>query len=418
MTLNLSPLLKAFQERGFFYQCTNLDNLNNLTLNNKIVVYLGFDCTASSLHVGSLMQIMILRLLQSYGHRPVILLGGGTTKIGDPSFKSAERKLLSNEEIAQNMQGIKSVLEKFIDFDDKENGAIMVNNADWLDQLNYMNFLRDYGRYFSINRMLSFDSVKLRLEREQNLSFLEFNYMLLQAYDFVQLNKTYNCRLQIGGSDQWGNIVNGVELGKKLGLSELYGLTTPLVTTADGNKMGKTVRGAIWLSQDLLSPHDYYQFWRNVVDEDVIHFLHFFTELDKNTLSQLAKLKGSAINEAKKILAFEATKLCHGLSEAETASKTAEQVFTDKQTASTLPSIEIKLSQLEHGIPVFELFHLAKLCNSGGEARRLIRGKGAKLNDNIIESELYTVTINDIQKDNIIKLSAGKKNHILVKVIN
>ncbi|AIL65337.1 Tyrosine--tRNA ligase [Rickettsiales bacterium Ac37b] len=418
MTLNLSPLLKAFKERGFFYQCTNLDNLNTLTLNDKIVAYLGFDCTAPSLHVGSLMQIMILRLLQSYGHKPVILLGGGTTKIGDPSFKSEERKLLGNEEIAQNMQGIKNVLEKFIDFDDKQNGAIVVNNADWLDQLNYMNFLRDYGRYFSVNRMLSFDSVKLRLEREQNLSFLEFNYMLLQAYDFVQLNKTHNCRLQIGGSDQWGNIVNGVELGKKLGLPELYGLTTPLVTTADGNKMGKTVKGAIWLSADLLSPYDYYQFWRNVVDEDIVRFLYLFTELDPNTINQLAQLQGSEINEAKKILAFEATKLCHGIGKAEIASQTAEQVFIDKQTAHTLPSIEITSEQLTQGIPAFELFLLAKLSNSGGEARRLIRGKGAKLNDQVIESELYTITSKDLQKDNIIKLSAGKKNHILVRVVD
>ncbi|MFN7039196.1 MAG: tyrosine--tRNA ligase, partial [Alphaproteobacteria bacterium] len=354
-------------------------------------------------------------LLQKHGHKPIVIVGGGTTKVGDPSGKDEARKMLSGEDIANNMEGIKKQLSQFLKFGENPSDAIMVNNADWLDSLKYTDFLRDYGRHFSINRMLTFDSVKIRLEREQNLSFLEFNYMLLQAYDFTVLNKKYNCRLQVGGSDQWGNIVNGIELGRKLQLPELFGLTNPLLTTASGAKMGKSVSGAVWLGEDMLSPYEYYQYWRNVEDADAIKFLKLFTDLSLNEIAKLENLQGAEINEAKKILAFEATKLCHGKEKARSAEETAKQVFEQNILSENLPTIYLTREELENGIAAFELFHKAGLVSSGGEARRLIRGKGAKINDVTIENENQNITI-DIFNDEAIKLSSGKKNHAIVKL--
>lgn len=416
MTNFNSSFLNAFTARGFFHQCTDGAILDGLMQKEPIIAYIGFDCTATSLHVGSLMQIMILRLLQQHGHKPVVLVGGGTTKVGDPSGKDEARKLLSDGAIDANIEGIKQVLAKFIHFGDGPTDAVMVNNADWLEKLNYIAFLRDYGKHFSVNRMLSFDSVKLRLEREQNLSFLEFNYMLLQAYDFAVLNKERRCRLQIGGSDQWGNIVNGVELNRRLGGEEIFGLTTPLITTASGAKMGKTASGAIWLTAELLSPYDYWQFWRNTEDADVGRFLRFFTELPFEEISALEQLKDSQINEAKKILAFEATKLCHGEQAALEAAETARRTFEEGATAAGLPTFEVPKAELVEGIQAFALFLRAELAASGGEARRLIRGGGARVNDVVVAEEAQVITADEAKED-IIKLSAGKKNHALIKLV-
>ncbi len=409
-----SPFLSLFTTRGFFHQCTDPAQLDRLMQAGPVTAYIGFDCTAPSLHVGSLMQIMILRLLQQQGHKPIVLVGGGTTKVGDPSGKDEARKLLSDDDIRANMAGIKTVLAKFIRFGDGEADAVMVNNDDWLAKLNYIDFLRDYGRHFSVNRMLSFDSVKLRLEREQNLSFLEFNYMLLQAYDFVELHRNYQCRIQIGGSDQWGNIVNGVELNRRLSGKDIFGLTTPLITTASGAKMGKTASGAVWLSSDLLSPYDYWQFWRNTEDADVGRFLRLFTELPQEDIQRLEALEGSAINEAKKMLAFEATKLCHGEQAAREAAETARQTFEEKKAGAGLPVIEISKRELEAGIQAYQLLHRSGLAASGGEARRLIRGGGARVNDVPFSSETQEVSIKDINSEGMIKLSAGKKHHALI----
>jgi tyrosyl-tRNA synthetase len=413
-----SGFLQSFKERGFFNQITDEEGLKTLMDKECVPAYIGFDCTASSLHVGSLIQIMILRMLQQYGHKPIVIVGGGTTKVGDPSGKDEARKMLTDEDIHNNMLGIKSVISKFVKFGEGPSDAIMVNNADWLDHLNYISFLRDYGRHFSINRMLSFDSVKLRLEREQNLSFLEFNYMILQAYDFVELNKRYNCRLQIGGSDQWGNIVNGVELNRRLGRKdELFGLTTPLLTTSSGAKMGKTASGAVWLSEELLSPYDYYQFWRNTEDQDVIRFIKLFTELPAEEIAKLSSLTGKELNDAKKVLAFEATKLCHGEEKAIDAAETARKLFEEGTAGGALPVYEISKAELEKGIPAYELLARSGLVSSNGEGRRLIRGKGAKINDQTVEDENQTVTLNEMNAEGVIKLSSGKKNHMLVKVI-
>lgn len=411
-----SALLKLLHDRRYFHQCTDETALDNLLSEQKIPVYIGFDCTATSLHVGSLVQIMMLRHLQQHGYKPVVLLGGGTTKVGDPTGKDEARKVLSTEDIARNMAGIRKVFDKFITFGDGPSDAIVVNNDEWLGQLHYLDFLRDIGRHFSINRMLTFDSVKLRLEREQPLSFLEFNYMLLQAYDFVELNKRYGCRLQMGGSDQWGNIVNGVELGRRMGTPELFGLTTPLITLASGAKMGKSANGAIWLDAELLSPYDYWQFWRNTDDADVGRFLRLFTELPLDRIAELEQLKDNAINEAKKILATEATALCHGREAALAAEETARKTFEEGALGATLPVIEIPASELAAGIPAYDLFKRAGLAESGGEARRLVRGGGAKVNDVTVTDENQAISSSSLA-DGTIKLSAGKKKHVLVKSI-
>ena len=410
-----SSFLKALGDRDYIHQCTDesgLDELLTSTSSQPTSAYIGFDCTADSLHVGSLVQIMLLRLMQQHGITPVILMGGGTTKVGDPSGKDESRSILTPEQIQQNIAGIQSIFSQFIDMDK----AILVNNADWLEGLNYIDFLRDVGKHFSINRMLTFDSVKLRLEREQTLSFLEFNYMLLQAYDFVELQKRHQCRLQLGGSDQWGNIVNGIELGRRMGTPELFGLTTPLITTASGAKMGKTADGAVWLSPEKLSSYDYWQFWRNTEDQDVALFLKLFTELPLDEVERLAALQGQEVNEAKKILAHEATKLCHGEQAAIDAAETARKVFEEGTTGQDLPSITLPKSLLKEGVPAFKLFVDAGLAESGGAARRLIRGGGAKLNDAKIETEDQLISLDALGAEEVIKLSAGKKKHALIRV--
>ncbi|WCR53711.1 MAG: Tyrosine--tRNA ligase [Wolbachia endosymbiont of Ctenocephalides orientis wCori] len=409
-----SDFLNFLQEREYLYQCTNAEGLDQLLLvNDCIPAYIGFDCTAKSLHVGSLIQIMLLRHLQKFGLKPIALLGGGTTKIGDPSGKDKARSILSIEEINANISGIKKTLEKMISFGDKKTDAIIVNNADWLDGLGYIDFLRDTGAHFSVNRMLSFDSVKTRLEREQNLSFLEFNYMLLQAYDFPELNKKYGCRLQIGGSDQWGNIVNGVELGRKLNLSELFGLTTPLLLNSQGKKMGKTESGAIWLDGDMLKPYDYWQYFRNVDDQDVGRFLRLFTDLPINEIKRLESLEGQEINEAKKVLATKVTEMCHGPEEAERAKSAAIAAF-ENEDHSLLPDYIIKKEQAKSGISLVDL-----LCNTGfesskGAAKRLIQGNGCKINDSVISNVDHIINTENFKGESFIKLSAGKKRHIKI----
>ncbi|MEK6733750.1 MAG: tyrosine--tRNA ligase [Pseudomonadota bacterium] len=410
--------IEEFIARGFFHQSTDLEGLKELTSSKKISAYIGFDPTASSLHVGNLMQIMMLRLLQKHGHKPIVIVGGGTVKVGDPSGKDEMRKMLDAEAIEKNLSGIKSNLSKYIKFGTDESNAIILNNDDWLKDLNYLEFLRDYGKHFSINRMLKFDSIKLRLDREQNLSFLEFNYMLLQAYDFVELNRRYNCRLQIGGSDQWGNIVSGVELNRRIGNSEeIFGLTTPLMTTANGAKMGKSANGAVWLTESLLSAYDYYQYWRNTDDRDVIKFLKIFTDLPLEQIENYNQFVGTnKINDVKKILAFEVTKLCHGVDFAETAAATAIKMFEEKTLSADLPTLEIAKEKLEPGIAAYSIFNQAGLAESGGEARRLIRGNGAKINDKTVSDENLLVNLAYCNEDGIIKLSAGKKRHALIKL--
>jgi len=409
--------IEEFEARGFFHQCTDKESLIKKMDSEIVTAYIGFDCTAPSLHVGSLMQIMILRLLQKHGHKPLVILGGGTTKIGDPSLRDESRKLIDDEAINTNLLGIKGVLSKYINFGEGKSEAIIVNNAEWLDKLNYLEFLRDYGKHFSVNRMLSFDSVKLRLEREQNLSFLEFNYMLLQAYDFVELFDRYNCLLQIGGSDQWGNIVNGIDLGRRLGKSEvLFGLTTPLITTASGAKMGKSMSGAVWLSKDMLSVYDFYQYWRNVEDADVVKFLKLYTDLSLAEITKLALLKDREINEAKKILAFEVTKLCHGEIEAINAADSALKLFTQGELGEHMPTYDLAVDSIKSGINLYNLFVIVNLCQTGGEARRLIAGGGAKVNDQVILDPM--VIINDAYIiDKKIKLSSGKKKHLAVNIV-
>ena len=415
-----SEFIKEITARGFIHQATDIDNLDKLLDNQKKVPgYIGFDCTAPSLHVGSLIQIMLLRWYQKCGHTPIVLIGGGTTLIGDPSGKDESRKLLTNEIIKENTAGIKNVFKKFIKFEQANNSALIINNSEWLTKLNYINFLRDYGKHFSINRMLGFDSVKLRLDREQPLSFLEFNYMILQAYDFHELNKRYGCQLQMGGSDQWGNIINGVELHRRVSNNEnktLYGLTSPLITTSSGSKMGKTAKGAIWLNQDLCSPWDYWQFWRNTEDQDVIKFIKLFTEIEFNEIEKLKRLKGSEINDAKIILADAATKLLHGEKFAKEAKETANNLFNNEQVDANLPTIEVSSEELNIGVPILDCFIKNNyLVKSKGDARRLIRGKGAKLNDEIITDENYILSQGDFNNKKEIKLSAGKKRHVLIK---
>jgi tyrosyl-tRNA synthetase len=413
-----SDFLRAITQRQFLHQCTDMAALDERAMSGEpIVAYIGFDCTAPSLHVGSLVQIMMLRILQQTGHKPIVLMGGGTTRVGDPSGKEESRQLLTDEKINENMAGIKDVFSKFLTFGDGPTDAIMANNADWLDDLAYIPFLRDFGRHFSVNRMLTFDSVKTRLDREQPLTFLEFNYMILQAYDFLELGRRHDCHLQMGGSDQWGNIVNGVELARRVDSRGLFGLTTPLLTTSSGAKMGKTAQGAIWLNADMASPWDYWQYWRNTEDGDVGRFLRLFTELDLEEISRLEKLEGAELNDAKKILANETTRMCHGDAAASEAAETARRTFEEGQSADGLPTIEVPSSELEAGIAAFELLRRAGLCQSGGEARRLIKGGGARLDDKQIGGETDQITLADIGENGTLKLSAGKKRHMLVKPV-
>ena len=416
-----SEFIKEIIARGFIHQATDINNLDKiLTKKANIPAYIGFDCTASSLHVGSLIQIMLLRWFQKTGHKPIILLGGGTTLVGDPSGKDESRKLLTDEVIRNNSLGIKEVFKKFINFNEENNSAIMVDNAEWLKTLNYINFLRDFGKHFSINRMLTFDSVKLRLDREQTLSFLEFNYMILQAYDFYELNQRYSCLIQMGGSDQWGNIINGIELHRRVSAEKnkdsLFGLTSPLITTSSGTKMGKTANGAIWLNSNLCSPWDYWQFWRNTEDKDVIRFLKLFTEISLDEIIKLEKLEGAEINDAKIILANAATTLLHGKDATEKAIETAKNIFENKGGDANLPIITFSNTQLAEGIPILEcLINNNYLASSKGEARRLIRGSGVKLSDITISDENLKINNSYFVKDKKIKLSVGKKKHILIE---
>lgn len=412
-----SPFLSTAIERGFIHQCTDFETLDQRLRDGRVTGYLGYDCTADSLHVGNLVGIMLLRLLQKCGHKPIVLMGGGTTRIGDPSGKDEARRLLDDTEIARNMAGIHTVFTKFIEFGDGLSDAIMVNNADWLDELRYIPLLRDIGRHFSVNRMLTQDSVRLRLDRDQPLSFLEFNYPILQACDFVELARRFGCELQIGGSDQWGNIVAGVELGRRTDGCILFGLTTPLIATASGAKMGKSVGGAVWLNAEKLSPYEYWQFWRNTEDADVGRFLRLFTELPVDEITPLERLPGSEINEAKKVLATEATALCHGRKAAEAAAETAHAVFESGSSGSELPQITLSRELLARGIPAFELFTRAGLAASKGEARRLIRGGGGRINDTAVESETSTISLADLDPQGMLKLSAGRKRHALLRPV-
>jgi len=416
MTDPKSAFLKTVTARGFVHQCTDTEALDAaLSEGTPKICYIGFDCTADSLHVGSLLPIMLLRWFQKSGHKPIVLMGGGTTKVGDPSGKDEARQLITEETIAANKAGIQGVFEKFLTFGDGPTDAIMVDNADWLDELSYIPFLRDYGRHFSVNRMLGFESVKLRLDREQPLSFLEFNYMILQAYDFMELNRRHGCILQMGGSDQWGNIVNGVELTRRVDSAQVFGLTSPLITTASGAKMGKTADGAVWLNADRVSPYDYWQFWRNTADADVGRFLRLFTDLSLEETQRLESLQDAEINDAKKILATEATAMCHGRAAAEEAANTAAETFEQGQSAEGLPTVEVPAAELADGIAAFALFARAGLANSNGEARRLIRGGGARPNDQKIADENANVSASDADGDGVIKLSAGKKRHVLIR---
>ena len=408
----MNKFLKEFKDRGFFYQCTNETELSDLMNDNKIKAYIGFDCTAESLHVGSLLQIMCLRLLQKNGHRPIVLLGGGTTRIGDPSGKDKTRKILSEDEIEKNIKNIQNILKKFLDNNNADTKPIFVNNYTWLKNLNYISFLRDIGKHFTINKMLTFESVKTRLEREQSLSYMEFNYMILQAYDFLELNKTENCVLQIGGSDQWGNIINGVELIKRYSNKQSYGLTTPLITLATGAKMGKSENGAIWLDEKLLSAYDYWQFWRNTDDRDVLKFLKIFTNLETN---EIEKEKSNNINELKILLANEATTMLHGRKAAKNSELAAKEAFSGNLLGSNLPSIKIKSKDLDNEVNIIELVILSKLENSKSEIRRLIKGNAIKINDKAISDEKLIIK-NKLFKNNYLKLSVGKKRHIKIEI--
>ncbi|MEX0838795.1 MAG: tyrosine--tRNA ligase [Parvibaculum sp.] len=415
MTSFKSDFLRELSARGFIHQTSDDAGLDARALEGLLTGYIGFDATAPSLHVGSLVQIMLLRWLQKAGHRPIVLMGGGTTRIGDPSFRDEARPLLTDAAIDANLAGIKSVFEKFLKFGNGKSDAVMVNNRDWLDDLKYIDFLRDYGRHFSVNRMLSFDSVKIRLEREQNLSFLEFNYMILQAYDFVELNRKYACTLQMGGSDQWGNIVNGIELGRRTDGAQLYGLTSPLLTTSSGAKMGKTASGAVWLNADMLSPYDYWQYWRNAEDADVGRFLRLFTELPLDEIARLEKLEGSEVNEAKKILATEATAMAHGRVEAEKAAEAARTAFEEGAISADLPTVGIDVNALDVGHGLLNALVQAGLVASTSEARRQIKGGAVRVNDAQIGDEKMVLVRENLTPEGVIKLSLGKKKHVLLK---
>ncbi len=408
----MNKFIKELKDRGFFYQCTNENELSEVLNNKKIRAYIGFDCTAESLHVGSLLQIMCLRLLQKHGHQPIVLLGGGTTRIGDPSGKDKTRKILSEREIEKNSKNIEKTLKKILISDNKKTKPIFVNNFKWLKNLNYISFLRDIGKHFTINKMLTFDSVKTRLEREQSLSYMEFNYMILQAYDFLELNKKENCTLQIGGSDQWGNIINGVELIKRHSDKQAYGLTTPLITVASGAKMGKTADGAIWLDKKFLSSYDYWQFWRNTDDRDVIRFLKFFTDLDLYKIDSLDK---TDINKLKILLANNATEMLHGKKESENAEKIAKETFSENSTGSNLPSVKLKRTILNKNFNIVDLIISSKLEKSKSEVRRLIKGNAIKINNENIKSDKFIIK-NELFVDNYLKLSIGKKRHIKIEL--
>tara|TARA_B100000530_G_scaffold223690_1_gene144017 strand:- start:366 stop:1619 length:1254 start_codon:yes stop_codon:yes gene_type:complete len=410
-----SQFMQLMHDRNFIHQVTDETELDAMMDRGRVTAYIGFDCTADSLHVGSLVQIMMLRHLQKCGHRPIVLMGGGTTKVGDPSGKDDARQLLSDENIKHNKEGIRKIFEKYLVFGDGPTDALMVDNDEWLSNLEYIRFLREYGRHFSVNRMLSFDSVKLRLDREQPLSFLEFNYMILQAYDFLELQRRHNCILQMGGSDQWGNIINGVELVRRVDQKSIFGLTTPLVTTASGEKMGKSASGAIWLNSDRLSPYEFWQFWRNTEDGDVGRFLRLFTEIPLDEITKLEMLKGSELNEAKKILASEITKLCHGLNASESAASTAQKIFEEGLLGADLPTILIDTKQLEQGLWIIEALKQAEFIKSNGEGRRLINNGGVRLNDVVVVDPDQKILISDANSDAVIKLSSGKKRHALLK---
>ena len=408
--------LTEFKKRGYFSQCTDETSLSELMSKGKIIAYIGFDCTAPSLHVGSLMQIMCLRLLQKYGHQPIVLLGGGTTLIGDPSGKEETRKILNKKGVDKNIKSIENVFKIFLKSKNSKTKPIFVNNYAWLSKLNYINFLREIGKHFTINKMLTFDSVKLRLEREQSLSYMEFNYMMLQAYDFYELNKRYKCILQIGGSDQWGNIVNGTDLIKRKDKKLAYGLTTPLLTLSSGVKMGKTERGAVWLNKKMLSSYDYWQFWRNTDDKDVVNFLKLFTDLD---LEQIDKLKNNNqdINKLKILLANEATTMLHGAKAAKDSELTAKKTFGDKSIGKNLPTIKIKRNIITMGINILDLVLQTKLANSKGEIRRMIKNNGLKINNEVVTDETKKIDQNNFDQNNNMKVSHGKKQHVIVKVI-
>ncbi len=410
-----SDLLRVLQERGFIHQCTDMEELDRAAAAGAVTAYNGFDATADSLHVGHLLPIMLLRWMQKTGHQPIALLGGGTTKVGDPSGKDETRQLLDEQAIASNITEIEKTFAKFLDFGGGEQDAVLVNNADWLDDLQYIPFLRDVGRHFTINRMLTMDSVKLRLDREQPLTFLEFNYMILQSYDFVELHKRYGCTLQTGGSDQWGNIVNGVELGRRMTNASLFGLTCPLLTTASGAKMGKTANGAVWLNENRVSPYEYYQYWRNTEDPDVGRFLRLFTELPVDEIVKLEALQGAEINDAKKRLAFETTKLLHGKAAADEAERTALETFEQGAAGADLPRVAISSTDLDAGFTIVDALTQAGLCKSKGEARRLVAGGGARLNDNKISDETTALTADTFSAGDV-KISAGKKKHAIVQL--
>ncbi len=408
-----SDFLHTLSQRGFIHQVSDESGLDDLFRTQKVTGYIGFDATAKSLHAGSLIQIMLLHWMQKTGHQPIALMGGGTSMIGDPSFKDEARSLLTAEAIEDNLTGIRASFARYIDFAGEQ--ALMINNADWLLTLNYVDFLRDVGRHFSVNRMLSFDSVKLRLDREQSLSFLEFNYMILQAYDFVELNRRTGCRLQMGGSDQWGNIINGIDLGHRLGTPQLYALTSPLLTTSSGAKMGKTAAGAVWLNSDMLPVYDFWQYWRNTEDADVTRFLKLYTTLPMDEIARLAALGGAEINDAKKVLATEVTALLHGREAADRAAETARQTFEEGIAADSLPSIDLPASELESGIGLLNLLVRAGFAASNGEARRHIQGGAVRINDEAISSDKHVVTASAIDSNGVIKLSLGKKKHLLVR---
>ncbi|ACF01247.1 tyrosyl-tRNA synthetase [Rhodopseudomonas palustris TIE-1] len=417
MTAFKSDFMNVLQSRGFIHQISDPDSLDALAAKGEVVAYVGYDCTAASLHVGHLLSIMMLHWLQATGNKPIALMGGGTTRVGDPSGRDETRKILTYEQIDANKESIKGTFSKFIKFGDGHSDALMADNAEWLTKLNYIEMLREIGRHFSINRMLTMDSVKLRLDREQELSFIEFNYMILQSYDFVELARRYKCNLQMGGSDQWGNIVTGVDLGRRMGTHQLHALTCPLLTTASGAKMGKTAAGAVWLNGDMLAPYDYWQYWRNTEDADVGRFLKLFTLLPMDEIERLSKLQGAEINDAKKILATEATALMHGREAADKAEATARTTFEQGGTAQDLPSVEISRGELDAGIGVLVAFaEKTGLVASNGEARRQIKAGGLKVNDAPVIDEKMTLTATDLSSDGVIKLSMGKKKHVLLRL--
>jgi tyrosyl-tRNA synthetase len=418
MSAYKSDFLNILAERGFIHQVSEPDVLDARLMAGTVTAYIGFDCTAASLHIGSLLPIMMMYWLQQTGHRPIALMGGGTTRVGDPSGKDESRRILTDEMIEQNLTGIRAIFSKFLKFENGGGNAIMANNADWLNKLNYIDFLRDVGKHFSVNRMLSFDSVKMRLDRQQELSFLEFNYMVLQAYDFVELHKRYDCALQMGGSDQWGNIINGIDLGRRMANAHLFALTAPLITTSSGAKMGKTAAGAVWLDANLVSPYDYWQFWRNTEDGDVARFLKLFTILPLDEIARLAALQGAEINDAKKVLATEATALVHGRAAAVGSEETSRKAFDEGSFAGGLPTVEIARADLDKGLGVLTAFaEKTGLVSSNGDARRQVKAGGLKVNDVTVSDDKMTLTAKDLTADGVIKLSLGKKKHVLLKAV-